>query len=708
MDVCSADDSGLIVPSAIPGIDVVPGAIAESGTSFTTAATGVRDHGATVVSNWAGIAAFYTAPESTELLDVMTPVGADTTALGDTLGQVGTILVDYAEVLVPIKKRLVDLQTEAQTFVDSVKNGVTVEMWDPDHPAFEAGIWSFLVTDFVDMGPKVIQWDKHQPSIDRNTELLTAVNVEVAKMDQAQVDAVNAIRLLRTDVCLVPDVAVTADELNAEGMVLPWGAATNGDRSCYESVNDGIEKNWNDMWAGAGMLIGYDSANDRWGGDVAGGAWLGAATMLGSLVLATSPFVWVGKFAPEGSVPQGFKDFSTTVWDNSAQVIEGLVGSPERWEKNPAEAAGGLGFNVLTFFIPGGAVVSGLKAGTLGARIAMLGGVVVDTVLPGLSTVIRAGGAAVLHGASALGEVATAARLGLTSSVGAARTALIQVLTGLGDRMPTIHIEAGSSVAVPDIGGGGIPRIVIGEPGSGGSWLHNAAEQLGGGGSPSALVPEAPVAPGTLAPDVPASPGSLDGAGRPDSPSVRPEETPVPQDIRDTPPLAGDTDGGNGVWTEKTYQVEQPWMALQAEKSGVDLVHNADGSVSWVEYIVNDGGRRMEFDGHVFRDPPGVWVFQEVKGNYDFMVRDFVNMDAESFAAIDRDTLSGPALGGYNEITKIIATAEIRADFIREVGGVQQIVITKTPGLATLIRELLVEAQLGQVEVIYSPVNVMK
>lgn len=708
MDVCSADDSGLIVPSAIPGLDVVPGAIAESGTSFTTAATGVRDHGATVVSNWAGIAAFYTAPESTQLLDVMTPVGADTTALGDTLGQVGTILVDYAEVLVPIKKRLVDLQAEAQTFVDSVKNGVTVEMWDPDHPAFEAGVWSFLVTDFVDMGPKVIQWDKHQPSIDRNTELLTAVNVEVAKMDQAQVDAVNAIRMLRSDVCLVPDVAVTADELNAEGMVLPWGAATNGDRSCYESVNDGIENNWNDMWAGAGMLIGYDSAADRWGGDVAGGAWLGAATMLGSLVLATSPFVWVGKFAPEGTVPQEFKDFSTTVWDNSAQVIEGLVGSPERWEKNPAEAAGGLGFNVLTFFIPGGAVVSGLKAGTLGARIAMLGGVVVDTVLPGLSTVIRVGGTTLLHGASALGEVASAARLGLTSSVGAARTALIQVLTSLGDRMPTINIEPGASVTVPDIGGGGLPRIVVGEPGSGGSWLHNMAEQLSGGGSPSALTPEAPIAPGSLTPDVPAAPTSPDAPTAPDAAPLRPEEPPVPSDVRDVPPKSGDTDGGSGTWTTKTYQVEQPWMAVQAEKAGVDLIRNPDGSVSWVEYIVDDGGRRMEFDGHVFRDPPGVWVFQEVKADYDFLVRTFVDMDADTFFSIDPLTLKGPAVGGYTAIQDLLATAEKRAGFIAEVGGVQQIVITKSPQLAGLIRELLEANNLGQVEVIYSPAGGLK
>lgn len=628
MDVCSADDSGLIVPSAIPGIDVVPGAIAESATGFTTAATGVRDQGATVVSNWSGIAAFYTAPESTELLDVMTPVGADTTALGDTLDQVGTILANYAEVLVPIKTRLVDLQSQAQQFVDSVKNGITVDIWDQDHPAYEAGVWSFLVTDFTDMGPQVIQWDKHQPSIDRNTELLTAVNVEVANMDQAQVDCVNAIRMLRTDVCLVPDVAVSADELNAEGMVLPWGAASNGDRSCYESVNDGIEKNWNDMWSGAGMLIGYDSANDRWGGDVAGGAWLGAATMLGSLVLATSPLVWVGKFAPDGSVPQEFKDFSNTVIDNSAQVIEGLVGSPERWEKNPAEAAGGLGFNVLTFFIPGGAVVSGLKAGTLGARIAMLGGVVVDTVLPGLSTVVRVGGSTLLHGASALTEVSAAARLGLTSSVGAARSALVNVLTSLGDRMPTIHIEVGSSLTVPDVGGGTIPRIVIGDPGSGGTWLHNVADQILGtgttpGGTPGSLAPEA------LTPEVPASSTTSPAPATPDTWAPEPARPDLSPDLsqpggRDpyTPTLL-DPDGGPGHWDVSARDADSRGMPYQIEQSGV--LPSDTGQI--VEYMVERPGgvgAPVEFDNFTWRGEPPVPVFQEFKGNYSIFFSDWM------------------------------------------------------------------------------------
>ena len=208
-------DGDLIKPEMIPGDDIDPAAIAGSATGFSSAGTAVTEKGAAVVTQWAALSGVYVAPEAPELLDVMTPVSVDSAALGQTLASVSKIIANFADEVAPLKTRLAAIREDARAFVARVSGGVTVDIWDSDHPAREAGIFSFMVTDFADMGPQTISWREHKPSVQENSDLIHRVNTEAAALDQVRADCVNAINALRTDQCVAGVVAYTATDLNA-------------------------------------------------------------------------------------------------------------------------------------------------------------------------------------------------------------------------------------------------------------------------------------------------------------------------------------------------------------------------------------------------------------------------------------------------------------------------------------------------------------
>ncbi len=401
--------STLIEPSAIPGLTIQPGVIASAASKFTTAAGSVRDRGAAVVTTWSGLSAVYSAPESGTLLGVMTPVGTDTTALGDQITSIGSALSTLAETVEPIRAKLAEIKQRADTFVAQARGGITVDFWDSNHPAWDNGtIAGFMLTDIREMVPAHIEWDKYQPWIDENNALIAEVNTQVALLDEARAACVNKLNGLRTDVCVAPESAVTAEQLNAGGAELPWGASGNGDRSCYESVNDGIEEAFNGTVSGLGSLISYDSETGQWGDwQSAGSNWVQMAATLGAVVLIGPAIPLAANLAPKGSWAQGF---AQNVLDRQVAVVEGLIGSPEAWQENPAKAAGAVGFNVGTLFIPGaGAVGGAAKAGLFGVRAAAL--------VEHASLLLGKGGAAVLDAVGGAG-----------TKVGSALTHLMDVM----------------------------------------------------------------------------------------------------------------------------------------------------------------------------------------------------------------------------------------------------------------------------------------
>ncbi len=397
-----ASAGGLIDPSQIPGTTIQAETIASAGSDFTRSAGLVRQHGDAVTTVWGGLSAVYSAPESAQLIAVMNPVRSDTAVLADQISAVGAQISALAEAVGPIRRELVNIKSRAEAFVAKAAGGTTVDYWDPNHPAWDNGWFvGFMLQDFADMVPAHIPWNKYQPWIDENNALIAEVSVQVARLDEARATCVNAINALRADVCVAPAQAITVEQLNAAGAVLPWGTAGNGDRSCYESVNDGIAESFEGAVSGIGSLITRNPETGEWlDWGNAGASWVQMGTMLGSIALIGPAVPLVSAFAPKGSWAQ---EFATGVAKNQVAVVEGLVGSPAAWQENPAKAAGSLGFNVGSFFIPGAGVVGGAaKTGLFGARAAALVERATLALGKGGSAVVGAAGAVNLKVGNAL------------------------------------------------------------------------------------------------------------------------------------------------------------------------------------------------------------------------------------------------------------------------------------------------------------------
>lgn len=482
-------DGDLIKPDMIPGDDIDPAAIAGSATGFSTAGTAVAEKGAAVVTQWAALSGVYVAPESPELLDVMNPVSVDSAALGQTFTSVSKIIADFADQVAPLKTRLAAIREEARAFVARVSGGVTVDIWDGDHPAYEAGILSFMVTDFSDMGPQTISWREHKPSVQENADLIQRVNAEAAALDQVRADCVNAINALRTDQCMAGVVPYTAADLNAEGVTLPWGAATEGDRSCSESTDAAIVdfgKGFGGAVVGSveglGALFSYNAATGNWGdGDMAGKAWSGLGMLGAGLVLAGPVSITAG-LVPQKNVPEwlhGTQDFINGSQEQLLAGVKGMVAS-DQWAENPAGALGATTFNIGSFFIPGaGVAAGGAKVASIGGKAGLVVAHAAEVVLPGVNVASRGTMSLTLHAGQGMTVLGDAARLNLAGGASMGRASLAQAMHSLADQIPTVRIEPGFAAVTPDGAVfGAPPRLAIGEPGSGGHTLHTIADRV--------------------------------------------------------------------------------------------------------------------------------------------------------------------------------------------------------------------------------------
>ncbi|WIE77012.1 hypothetical protein [Curtobacterium sp. MCSS17_007] len=368
---CRAD--GLIDPDAIPGANIKPEQVDAAGNAFATAGTDVQTRGAEVKTAWAGLGGSYTTPDSAELLTVMDGVETDTAALAGTMQKVSTAISDYATVVAPIARRLVELKAEAETFVAKALQGKTVGPWDPEHPANQGPVG--LVQHFGEILDDMhLRWDEYTPYVDENNELLTKVAEQETKLSQASADCVNAINGLRTDMCIAQVQAVDYTTAVKANEPMPWGSTGRGDQSCQESFNSGVGDAAVGTVEGLGGLIGYNSQTGEWGdGEWAGQSWLGFAESLGALALMGSPPLILAATLPPGVLPDVVRETAQGITAKQQAIVEGFVGSPEDWRDDPAHAAGGAAFNIGTLFIPGaGEIGAGAKVAAVGSRVAAM------------------------------------------------------------------------------------------------------------------------------------------------------------------------------------------------------------------------------------------------------------------------------------------------------------------------------------------------
>ena len=348
----------LIVPGAIPGVTIDPAAISTSAATFRSTATAIAEKGAGVVTSWSGLSGVYAAPEAEQLFVAMDPVGTSTQTLGDTFGQVATLLDDLATAVAAPVARLKELVTEAEAFTAEVSGGVTYS--------------TESYNSYISSGPDetTVEWYDHIPSRNRNDELLGEVNAEVAKIDAARAECENGINALRTDpMCFPEQVGLSAEQLDSM-KDLPYGAPGDPHKTCSESMGTGLGMFIAEAAYGAGALVGWD---------IQGGtgvtkefglkAWGGLLQGLGAIAI-TSPATIALAYAPPGTVPAAAQPAVDWYRTTIEGVTQGIVGTPEMYDEDPVAAGTYATLGVASFFVPvGGAAVGGTKAATGLARL---------------------------------------------------------------------------------------------------------------------------------------------------------------------------------------------------------------------------------------------------------------------------------------------------------------------------------------------------
>jgi hypothetical protein len=154
----------VIDAAAVPVIDGDMEALTVHATSLRTVGVDVADTGDRVHTTWQELRSVYVAPEGEELFAATLPIQQTAASVGEDIESVGTILIRYADEVRDIQTRLKNLSGQAAEFQADMN-----VVGDPRGD---------------------------QAYVDRNNELVAAVNVAMADFDDAQRRCANAINAL--------------------------------------------------------------------------------------------------------------------------------------------------------------------------------------------------------------------------------------------------------------------------------------------------------------------------------------------------------------------------------------------------------------------------------------------------------------------------------------------------------------------------------
>ncbi|MCA6094091.1 hypothetical protein LE181_18225 [Streptomyces sp. SCA3-4] len=303
-------------------------------------------------SSFQGLSACYKAPEAEKLFATTKPVETRSDAFADDLEKVASALSSYAATVKPLATRLGNLKDEAIAFVSSVEGD--------DH------------------------WRRDQKKVDHNNNLWNSVNATVAAFHDAERACHDKIVALVNGTPLIPDdgthkqnmYGYRASDL-AHAEKTPWGSKANREytglawlgHQVKSFVWDGfiVDGVWGTV-KGLGTLVGTE------GWDKAGQAWTGLGKLATGLVISASPLGTAFWTLPDDKLPRWVRDSRTTVKETGKALV-----AYDQWGKNPARAAGGVSFNVLTTVFTGGSGAAA-KGGALARTASVLGkaGRVVD------------------------------------------------------------------------------------------------------------------------------------------------------------------------------------------------------------------------------------------------------------------------------------------------------------------------------------------
>jgi len=419
----------------IPGDEIKPDVIEENARTIGTISGQVAEHGSNVHFRWQGMAGVYEAPESPTLLGLMAPVSSQATQASDNLAEVSAALIAFAADVRPIKAELDALRVQAQAFVDSIAGGVQVREINPAWTAAQSpyggataapayqGSWGSSTTSTPATPDKyrtvTKEWHESQEHVDRNNELLAAVNAQQIKLWEAERACANRIRALYG---AQPLHAATSEDDSLgygiseipEGTEMPWGADVERTEGCAEATATFVVKDF--LWEGivvggiwgtveglGTLVLGYNpETNEFFSTDAYGAAWGNLGKLAAGAVMNSMPPLSLLLMADDVAqnfggqlVPQEvreFKDATDEAWLNTGKALIAW----DKWADDPGTAAGEAVFNIGTILIPAGAAVTGVKTASAAASVVSKTVRFVDFVDPGalaMNGAMRLGGA---------------------------------------------------------------------------------------------------------------------------------------------------------------------------------------------------------------------------------------------------------------------------------------------------------------------------
>ena len=416
MQMCSDGGGGGNGSTGGDGLVNPAGLIAKSAdldtTQITGAATKIRAMGSAVDTQTDGIATewstklpgCYHAPEQASVYALMTDPATASETLKTTFNKMAGFLDTYAADLEKIKPKISDWETRAQAFRDRVIGGVTVDVRE----AKDANLWTNIkegAKDFVgaENETKVVPWYEDGDTVDENKgyiDEIARIYAEVSTAASTCATDINGLTSLPADKKEVPPIPKEAFT-NPENP-MPWGYAREEDRNCNESVGHGAYEFGKGTLEGLGSLISYNPETGDWGDwGHAGQAWMGTGNLVMSLVVSGSPVAWAVNGVLKAT---GNGDSAVSKWIDERNKMSATVGASlvgidltakdpfHKWKEDGVATFTESALNIGTMFIPGaGQVGAGLKAASIGARVAKITSVVADFAVPGGSWLVKGG-----------------------------------------------------------------------------------------------------------------------------------------------------------------------------------------------------------------------------------------------------------------------------------------------------------------------------
>ncbi|MGX8908091.1 hypothetical protein ACR820_23185 [Streptomyces netropsis] len=336
--------SDLIIPTGIPQFVGELSTLEKEAKSLASNAKLFRDSGSSVHSSFQGLSACYKAPEADKLFATTAPVATKSDGFADDLEKVSSALDAYASEVRPLAAKLATLKEQAIAFVASVEG-------DDD-------------------------WRKDKKKTDRNDELWRSVNATVAAFHAAERACHDKIVALVGGKSLIADdgshksnmYGYKASDLD-RAEETPWGSMAEREYTGLAWLRHQAKSF---LWDGivmdgiVGTAKGVATLFGSEGWDKAGEAWTGLAKLATGVVISISPLSGAYWMASEDQLPYWLRESRTTMKQGGKAFV-----AYDQWGKNPARAAGGVTFNVLTT-ITGGAGAAA-KGGAVAKTFAAAG-----------------------------------------------------------------------------------------------------------------------------------------------------------------------------------------------------------------------------------------------------------------------------------------------------------------------------------------------